>query len=368
MELRTQPFMVNIGPQHPSTHGVFRLRVIFDGETIQDLEPVFGYLHRGLEKLGEGRTYTQCLTLTDRQDYLSAMNNNLAYVLAVEKLGGIPVPPRATQVRVLVSELQRIASHLFAIGAFINDLGAFFSPFMYMLREREKITDLFEMLCGQRLTHNFLRIGGLSHDLPPEFMPALRALIDSMPRFIDEYDQLLSDNEIIWARSKGVGVLPRDLAINASASGPVLRASGVAWDLRRADPYLNYPQFQFDIPTGENGDAYDRFRVRLEEMRQSVRIIKQAMESLPGGPAVTPDVNLALRLPKGEAYAHVESPRGELGYYLVSDGSINPYRFKVRAPSYINLTTLRELCLGWKLADAIVILGSLDIVLGEVDR
>ncbi len=367
MPLKTEPVVINIGPQHPSTHGVFRMRVTFDGEVIVDMEPVLGYLHRGIEKLAEGRTYTQNITLTDRLDYVASMTNNLAYVMAVEKLAGIKVPERAEYLRVIMSEMMRISSHLIAVGAFINDLGAFFTPFMYMFREREKLLDLFEMVCGQRLTYNYMRIGGVSHDIPEEFLPALGKFVAEMPHFIDEYDQLLRENEIVLVRSKGVGILPREQAINASAAGPVLRGSGVKWDLRKADPYSVYDRFDFEIPTGEIGDNYDRYRVRIEEMRNSVHILEQAISQLPKG-EVQAKVPQLLRPAKGEAYGHIEGPKGELGFYLVSDGSIAPYRFHVRAPTLINLTALRDMVIGWKLADAIITLGSIDICLGEVDR
>ncbi|MDP2952683.1 MAG: NADH-quinone oxidoreductase subunit D, partial [Chloroflexota bacterium] len=324
-------------------------------------------LHRGVEKIAEGRTYTQNITLTDRMDYLAPLSNNFAYVLAVEKLAGVPVPERAQYLRVIMAELMRIASHLLAVGFFLNDLGAFFTPLLYMFREREKILDLFEMVSGQRMNNSYFRVGGVSHDLPEGFLPRVKSLVAEMPGHIGEYEQLLAENEILLARTKGVGVLSRELAISASASGPVLRGSGVKWDLRRADPYSIYDRFEFDIPVGLQGDAYDRYRVKMEEMKQSVRILEQALEHLPNGPVLTPGPRL-LRPPRGEAYAHVESPRGELGFYLISDGSIAPYRFKVRAPSFINLTTLRDLIVGLKLADAIIILGSIDIVMGEVDR
>ncbi len=367
LKLKTEPFVLNIGPVHPSTHGVFRMRATLDGEVLIDLEPVFGYLHRGIEKLAEGRTYTQVIPLTDRLDYLASMSNNLAYVMAVEKLAGITVPERAEYLRVIMAELQRIASHLIAVGAFLNDCGAFMTPILYMIREREKILDLLEMVSGQRLTYNYMRVGGVSQDIPGEFLPALRKFVQRMPSYIDEYDQLLAENEILLARSKGVGILPKDMAINASASGPVLRASGVKWDIRKADPYSVYDRFQFDIPTGSVGDCYDRYRVRVQEMRQSVRIIKQVMEGLPEG-EVKAEVAHFLRLPVGETYAHIESPRGELGFYLVSDNSIAPYRLHIRAPSLINLTALRDMTLGWKVADVIIIFGSIDINMGEVDR
>jgi len=365
--LKTEPFVLNIGPVHPSTHGVFRMRATLDGEVIVDLEPVFGYLHRGVEKLAEERTYTGVIPLTDRLDYLASMSNNLAYVLAVEKLARISVPERAEYLRVILAELQRIASHLIAVGAFLNDCGAFFTPFLYMFREREKIVDLFEMVSGQRLLYNYMRVGGFNQDIPDEFLPALDKFVRQMPGFIDEYDRLLAENEILLARSKGVGILPKELAINISASGPVLRASGVKWDIRKADPYSIYDRFEFDIPTGIAGDCYDRYRVRIEEMRQSLRIIKQAMKQIPSG-AVKSKMPYLIHPPVGEAYAHIEAPRGELGFYLVSDNSIAPYRCHIRAPSLLNLTALRDMIIGWKVADAIIIFGSIDITMGEVDR
>jgi len=367
MALKTEPFVLNIGPVHPSTHGVFRLRATLDGEVIIDIEPIFGYLHRGVEKLAEQRTYTGFIPLTDRLDYLASMSNNLAYVLAVEKLAGIKVPERAEYLRVIMAELQRIASHLIGVGSFLNDCGAFFTPFLYMFREREKIVDLFEMVSGQRLTYNYMRVGGVSQDIPDEFLPALGKFMKQMPRFLDEYDRLLKENEILLARAKGVGILPRELAISSSASGPVLRGSGVKWDIRKADPYSIYDRFEFDIPTGDVGDCYDRYRVRVEEMWQSLRIIEQAMKQLPPGP-IRAEVPHLVRPPAGEAYAHIEAPKGELGFYLVSDNSIAPYRCHIRVPSLINLTALREMMIGWKIQDAMAIFGSIDICMGEVDR
>ncbi len=367
MAIKTESFVLNFGPQHPSTHGVFRMRMTLNGEVVVDMEPVFGYLHRGIEKVAEERTYKQNIPFTDRLDYLASMSNNLAYCLAVEKLADIPVPERAEYLRVIIAELQRIASHLIAVGAFLNDCGAFMTPILYMIREREKILDLFEMVSGQRLTYNFMRFGGVSQDIPEEFMPALEKVIAEMPGFIDEYDRLLAENEILLARAKGVGILPKELAINIGASGPVLRGSGVKWDIRKADPYSIYDRFEFEIPTGTVGDCYDRYRVRIEEMRQSVRIIKQAMPRLPEGEVLT-EVPLRLRPPKGEAYGRIEAPKGELGFYLVSDYSPNPYRFHIRAPSFINLTALRDMAIGWKIADAIITFGSIDICMGEVDR
>jgi NADH-quinone oxidoreductase subunit D len=343
------------------------MRLTLDGEVVVDLEPVFGYLHRGIEKLVEGRTYAQIIPITDRLDYASPMSNNLAYVVAVEKLAGIPVPERAEYLRVIMAELQRIANHLLAVGSFLNDCGAYFTPFMYMWRERERIVDLFDMVCGQRLTYNYMRIGGVSHDVPDEFLVALDKFVGMMPRLIDEYDQLLAENEILLARAKGVGILPKELAINSSATGPVLRGSGVKRDIRRAAPYSVYERFDFDIPTGTVGDCYDRYRVRVEEMRQSVRIIEQAMEQLPPG-EVRSEVPALLRPLVGEAYGYIEGPKGEIGFYLVSDGSIAPYRLHIRPPSLINLTALRDMIIGWKVQDVVVVLGSIDICLGEVDR
>ena len=365
--ISTEPLVVNIGPQHPSTHGVFRMRVTLDGERITDAEMVIGYLHRSMEKLAEERTWTQNIPFTDRMDYLAAMTGNLSYCLAVEKLAGIEVPERAQYLRVLFAELQRIASHAMANGTFVNDCGAWQTPLMYMFREREKILDLFEMTCGARLTLNYIRIGGVAFDLPDEFMPQLRELLDELPDRISEYEQMLIDNEILLMRGRDVGVLPPELAMNASVSGPMLRGSGIAWDLRKADPYCVYDRMEFDIPLGYNGDCYDRFIVRMEEVRQSVRIIEQAAEQLPPGP-YTAEVPLNLRPPPGEVYSRVESPKGELGFYLVSDGGSTPFRWHVRSPSLINLSALKEMVVGQTVADAIVTLGSIDINVGEVDR
>ncbi len=267
----------------------------------------------------------------------------------------------------IMAELQRIASHLIAVGAFLNDCGAFMTPIVYMFREREKILDLFDMVCGQRLTYNYMRFGGVSQDVPDEFLPALDKFLSVMPGWLDEYDQLLAQNEILLARSKGVGILSREVAINTSASGPVLRASGVKWDIRRADPYSIYDRFEFDIPTGTAGDCYDRYWVRMQEMRQSLRIIEQARKQIPRG-EVQAKVPHLIHPPVGEAYGRIEAPKGELGFYLVSDDSIAPYRCHIRAPSLLNLTALREMVIGWKVADAIIIFGSIDVCMGEVDR
>ena len=365
--MQIEPITINIGPQHPSTHGVFRLRVTFDGEVIQDLEPVFGYLHRGTEKLAEERTYTQVVTLTDRMDYTASMTNNQAYVLTVEKLAGIQPTERGMYLRVIAAELQRVASHMMAIGFLIQDLGAMGTPLMYCFRERERILDLFEMLCGARITVSYMRPGGVFQDAPEDFWPALRMLLDEFPHYIDELERLLTENEVLLVRTKGVGVLDADLAVNASVSGPNLRASGVSWDLRKTDPYEVYDRVDFDVAVGSRGDSYDRLVVRILEMRQSLRIVEQCVRDIPAGP-VRPEVPHFPRPPVGEAYAHVEAPKGELGFYMVSDGGVSPYRCKVRSPSFINLTVLKDLLIGWKIADLMVIFGSIDVNMGEVDR
>jgi NADH-quinone oxidoreductase subunit D len=367
LALHTEPITINLGPQHPSTHGVFRLRVTLDGETIQDLEAIFGYLHRGTEKLAEERTYTQVVTLTDRMDYVSSMTGNQGYILAVEKLAGIQPSERGMYLRVLAAELQRIASHLIATGFLLQDLGATGTPLMYCFRERDRILDLFEMLCGARITYSYMRPGGVFQDAPQEFWPALRTFLEDMPHYMDELERLLTENEILLARTKGVGILPRELAINCSISGPTLRASGVPWDLRKVDPYEIYDRLDFEIPVGSQGDSYDRFLVRLLEIHQSLRMVEQCARDIPDGLARSPQP-FFLRPPPGDTYGHVEASKGELGFYLVSDGSISPYRCKIRSPSFINLSALREMLIGWKLADLIVIFGSIDINMGEVDR
>lgn len=365
--VKSEPFIVNIGPQHPSTHGVFRIRATVDGEEVIDAEMVMGYLHRSMEKLAEERTYTQNIPFTDRTDYLSSMSNNLGYCIAVEKLAGIEVPARGNAIRVIMSELQRLASHCMAVGAFANDTGAWQTPVMWAFREREKILDIFEMTSGARLTCNYMRIGGVAFDLRPGFEEAVRGILRDFPPFIQDMEDILTGNEIFLVRTRGVGVLTPEMATNASLSGPMLRGSGIPWDIRKAEPYCGYEQYDFEIPIGYNGDSYDRFIVRLEEMRQSVKIIQQALDGLPGGPAST-QVPLSLRPPAGEAYARIEGSRGELGYYLVSDGGPSPFRFHIRPPSFINLSALKEMTVGGTVADAIVVLGSVDVVVGEIDR
>jgi len=367
MSIRTEPVTINLGPQHPSTHGVFRLRVTFDGETVVDIDPVFGYMHRGTEKLAETRSYVQIVTLTDRLDWVSSMSNNLAYVRAVESLSNIEVPERAQFLRVITAELQRIASHLMATGFLVNDMGAFATPLMYCFRERERILDLFEILCGARITLSYMRPGGVFQDAPKEFWSVLDNLMKEIPGYIDELEGLVTTNEIVLARSKNVGVLTAEQAINGSLTGPMLRASSVNWDIRKSNPYEVYDKLKFDIPVGFNGDVFDRYIVRIQEMRQSLKIISQCIDMIPEGPIRT-ETPFNIRPPVGDTYSSVEAPKGELGFYLVSDQSIAPYRCKIRSPSFINLSLLREMLIGWKMADLIVILGSIDFVMGEVDR
>ncbi len=368
MTLRTEPMTVNVGPQHPSTHGVFRVRITFDGEEIVEVEPVFGYLHRGTEKLAEERNYVQIVTLTDRLDYTSSMINNQAYCLAVEQLLEVEPPPRGKYLRTLTAELQRIASHLIAVGFFVQELGALGTPLMYSFRSRERILELFEMLCGARITVSYMRPGGVFADAPPEFWPALERFLADFAVEFAEIEQLLLENEILMMRTRGVSPLPAEVAINCSVSGPVLRASGVNWDWRKQEPYDAYDRMEFEVPVGVNGDNYDRFWVRMQEVHQSLRIIRQCIAQIEPGP-VRLDLPLVLRPEAGrEAYGRVEASKGELGFYLVSDGGVAPYRCKIRSPSLLNLTVTEHLLVGWKLADMIVSLGSVDINMGEVDR
>ncbi len=367
--LKTDTLVVNLGPQHPSTHGVFRMRVVVDGERIVELEPVMGYMHRNHEKIGERNTYLMNFPYTDRLDYICSMSNNLGYAHAVEKLLGVKPPERAEYIRVIMAELTRIVNHFWATGFLLNDLGAFFTPALYAIEERELILDLFEMASGSRMMCNYMRFGGVTADLPEEFLPLARSLVnDRLPRAIDQIDRYLTRNEILLARCQGVGVLPRDAAIAYSAAGPVLRGSGVAYDVRRAEPYSIYDRFQFDIPSFPEGDVYARYKVRIAEMRESVKILKQALEQIPAGEIQAGKKLWNIRVPAGEAYGRVENPKGELGFYIVSDGTDHPYRYHVRAPSFINLTALGQMCKGHLVADVVAILGSIDIVLGETDR
>ncbi len=368
-EIATEFLLVNLGPQHPSTHGVFRIAVLLDGETIVGLKPVMGYLHRNHEKIGERNTYIMNMPYTDRLDYLSSLSNNFGYALAVEKLTNLQPPERAEYLRVIMAELTRVANHLMAIGALLNDLGAYFTPMLYALEERELILDVFEMVTGARMMCNYFRFGGVARDLPEGSLEKLKDLVfERLPRRMDELERFLRENEIVQARGIGQGVLSAEDAIRYSAAGPLLRASGIPYDVRRAEPYSIYDRFEFDVCVRPNGDIYDRLLIRLDEIRQSMRIVQQAVQQLPGGPVMAKPLAYQMRVPPGEAYGRVEGPKGELGFYVVSDGSPNPWRYHIRAPSFINLTALERMCLGQKVADVVAILGSIDIVLGEVDR
>ena len=360
---------VSMGPQHPSTHGVFRMNVTLDGEQVVKLKPVFGYLHRNHEKIAETESYLGCMPYTDRLDYICSITNNWAYALAVEKLAGIKVPERAEYLRVITGELTRLQNHAGLIGFLLQDMGASGTPLMYAFREREKILDLFEALTGARMMCNYMRFGGCRVDLPAGWLEGAKKVVDGFPRFLDEFESLLKTNEILMARTQGVGVVTTAQAINAGLSGPMARASGVNYDLRKVDKYGIYERFNFRVPLGDNGDVYDRYMLRVLEMRESVEILKQAIRDLPAGPIMDPNTKIRGFRPKaGEAYGRIEGPKGELGFYLISDGSPNPYRFRVRPPSLINLTLLEDMCLGQNVADIVIILGSVDIVLGEVDR
>ncbi|AEG60074.1 NADH-quinone oxidoreductase subunit D [Desulforamulus ruminis] len=365
MSIKTEEFLLNLGPQHPSTHGVFRIVLSLDGETVVKAVPVPGYLHRGIEKLAEARTYTQVIPYTDRLDYLASMLMNWGYVHAVEKRMNLEVPERAEYIRVIVGELSRIASHMVATGAYAADIGGL-TGFIYTFRDREEIMDLFEMICGARLTVSYFRIGGVAADLPDGFVERCRKFIDYLPKAIHEYNGLITGNEIFQARTKNVAILPPEKALQMSLSGPLLRASGVNYDLRKARPYSVYDRFDFEVPLGTVGDCFDRYYVRILEMQQSANIIRQALDNLPEGPVMA-KVSKLIKPPAGETYAEIESSKGIFGTYIVSDGSNKPYRVHFRRPSFINLGYLDEMLRGWKIADVIAILGSIDIVLGEVD-
>lgn len=388
---KTETMVLNMGPQHPSTHGVLRVVLELDGEVVVKATPDIGFLHRGLEKLAESKTYHQCITLTDRLDYVAGMSNNLAYVLAVEKLIGLEVPPRAQAIRVLMCELQRIASHLFWLGTHAHDIGAM-TPLFYALRERDEILFMFEMVCGSRLTPAYFRVGGVAQDLPEGFTEKCREFTRQFPARVDEYETLLTKNKIWMKRTQGVGAISAEEAISFGLSGPILRASNVAWDLRKAMPYSGYENYDFMVPTGKNGDVYDRYLVRLMEMRQANEIVRQVLDKMPDGPIkadapqvvyppkekVTQSIEALIHhfhlasagfpTPKGEVYASIESPKGELGFYLVSDGSNKPWRFRVRPPSFMNLSALSKMVEGKLVADVVAIIGSIDIVLAEIDR
>ena len=367
--LSNDQIIVNLGPQHPSTHGVFRMVVRLEGETVVALEPVMGYLHRNHEKIGERNTYLMNIPFTDRLDYFNSMSNNFGYVLAVEKLMGVKPPERAEYIRVMMAELTRIVNHLTAIGFLLNDLGAFFTPLLYAFKERELILDIFEAVSGSRMMCNYYRFAGVARDLPEGVFEQVKNLVlHRLSGQVDDLDTFLTDNEIVRARTIGIGVLTAEEAIAHSAVGPVLRASGVPYDVRRADPYGIYDRFEFDVAVRYHGDIYDRYLIRLDEIRQSIRILEQVIQDIPDGPIQEGKPQYQVRVPAGEAYGRVEGPKGELGFYVVSNGKPNPWRYHVRAPSFINLSALDVMCKNYKIADVVSILGSIDIVLGETDR
>ncbi len=386
-----ETLLLNMGPQHPSTHGVLRLLLELDGERVVSCVPDIGYLHTGIEKTCESKTYTKVIPLTDRMDYLSPMSNNLGYVMAVEKLMGVDVPPRAQYIRVILCELQRIASHLVWLGTHAIDLAAM-SMLLYCFREREMILDIFEMVSGQRMMASYFRIGGLWRDVPEGFEDAVRQFMSLFPSHIDEYEALLRNNPLWLSRTKGIGAISGQDALAMGMTGPSLRGSGVNWDIRKAEPYSSYDHFEFDVPLGENGDVYDRYWCRMQEFRQSLRILDQALKKLPKGPTITGDRKVApppkeelawsmeslihhfklwtegFSPPPGEVYVSVESPRGEFGCYINSDGSPKPRRVHFRAPSFANLSALPSMAKGVLVADVVALIGSIDIVLGDIDR
>jgi len=367
--IKTDHIIVNMGPQHPSTHGVFRIAAMLDGERIVNLKPVLGYLHRNHEKIGERNTFIMNMPYTDRLDYLSSMSNNFGYALAVEKLMNVKPTERADYLRVMMAEMTRISNHFMAIGALLNDLGAYFTPMLYALEERELILDIFEAVSGSRMMCNYFRFGGVARDLPDGTLDMIKDIFfERLPRRVDEIDRFLRENEIIRARGIGQGVLSAENAIRYSAAGPLLRASGIPYDIRRAEPYSIYDRFEFDVCVRQHGDIYDRLIIRLDEIRQSIRIVQQAVKQLPDGPVQALKPVYQVRVPAGEAYGRVEGPKGELGFYVISNGKPNPWRYHVRAPSFINLTAFGPMCQGQKVADVVATLGSIDIVLGEADR
>ena len=389
--IKTRQITMHMGPQHPSTHGVLHLVLNMQGETILDIEPDIGYLHRGTEKIAENLLYHQFVPYTDRLDYMSAMSNNLAYVQAVEKLLDIEITERAKYIRVIAAELSRMAGHLLALGAWALDLGAM-SILLYAMREREVVLDIFEMLCGARMTLSYLRVGGVRYDFTPQCKEACERMLEMFPPRLAEYEKILIGNRIWIQRNRGVGVISAEEAVSLGLSGPALRASGVKWDIRKDEPYLVYDRFDFDVPTGENGDCFDRYNMRFEEVKQSMRIIKQALKDIPDGPfnvdvpqivpPPKPDVyknmealihhfkyvSQGFSVPKGEVYSSIEAPKGELGVYIVSDGTEKPYRLKLRVPTFMNLQTVKTMSKGRYLADVIAIISSLDPVFGECDK
>jgi NADH-quinone oxidoreductase subunit D len=382
---------LNIGPQHPATHGVLRVRLELDGETIVHAEPIVGYLHTGIEKNMEAKKYTQAITMTDRMDYLAPMSNNFVFVLAVEKLMGVEVPLKAQYIRVILAELTRLNSHLVWLGTHATDIGAM-TMLLYCFREREKVLKIYEMVSGVRMMSTYFRIGGLAKDVPAGFDGRVKDILDTFPAKIDEYENLLTENPIWKNRTIGVGKIPGEEAIKSGLSGPLLRGSGVNWDIRKSNPYSSYDKFDFDVPLGKNGDTYDRYKCRVAEMRQSLRIIRQALDGVPAGNYITNDRKIApppkeevlqnmeqlihhfkywtegIKPPVGDVYVSIESPKGEIGCYLVSDGSSQPYRVHFRPPSFINISALNKLAKGHMISDLIALIGTTDIVLGEVDR
>jgi len=367
--LETIDMPINMGPQHPSTHGVFRMVLVVDGEKVVDVTPHIGYMHRGGEKLMEAMDFRQGIGYADRTEYLAQFSAELCYCLAVERLMDIEVPDRAQYIRVILTELNRLSSHFMFMGAFGIDSGVFGTSFTYAFREREYLQDIFEEVSGDRLMYAYFRVGGLAWEVPDNFVARVNEVLVKTKKGIKDLDDLMTRNEIFMARCQNIGNFSAERAIAYGLSGPMLRASGVPWDLRKDEPYSIYDRFSFQVPVGNYGDVYDRYLVRLEEMRQSVAIVEQAIEKMPAeGPIVPEKMPRRLRTPPGEVYARVESPRGEWGAYLVSKGGDKPYRLKMRSPSFCNLSALREMATGQFLADAVMILGSLDIVLCDVDR
>jgi len=364
---RTEMMEINMGPQHPSTHGVLRLELTLDGETVVEVRPVIGYLHRGVEKLSEHKIYVMVPPLCDRLDYVGSASQNLGYLQAVEKLCGIEVPERARYIRMVLTELNRISSHLVWLGTHALDIGAM-TVFFYCFREREVILDMFEAFCGARLTTNMFRLGGILEDLPPGWADRCRAFVDILPSRIEEYEGLLSQNRIWLERTKGVGVISGEDAVNWGLTGPMVRGSGVAYDIRKTEPYAAYDQVEFDIPTEPEGDTYARYLVRLEEMRQSGRIVRQGLDNMPEGPIRAEKLRTRMKPPAGEVYHEVEGPRGVQGFYVVSDGGERPYRCHFRAPSFVNLGAINAMSEGGLVADLVAVIGTLDIVLGDCDR
>jgi len=367
--MSTDRIVINMGPHHPSTHGVFRAVMTLDGETIVGLKPVMGYLHRNHDKIGERNTYLQNMPFTDRLDYFNSMTNNFGYAITVEKLMKIPVAERAEYIRVIVSELSRIQNHLVFIGTLLNDLGAMYTPSLYAFEERELILDIFEAISGARMMCNYFRFGGVVRDIPDDVMQKIKDLVhDRLQAKTDELDSLLTENEVLVSRLKGVPMINAEDAIRYSVTGPVLRATGVPYDIRRADPYGIYDRFDFDVAVRHNGDLMDNYLIRIDEIRQSLRILEQAIKQIPQGPINSQKPAYQVRVPAGEAYGRIESPKGELGYYVVSNGKPNPWRYHVRPPSFVNVTALEKICIGTKIADFVALLAMLDMVMGECDR